>query len=146
MNFSSSLYRACTLLVISCPCALVLSVPLAYFASMGTFARHGILIKGDESIQNLASMDTLIMDKTGTITEGKFSVRKIVPYGIDEKELLSYAAALECTSSHPVASAICEKAGDCHKKAENVKEIPGIGIEGMVDRHIVRAHYRIYLT
>lgn len=142
MDFSSSLYRACTLLVISCPCALVLSVPLAYFASMGTFARHGILIKGDESIQNLASMDTLIMDKTGTITEGKFSVRKIVPYGIDEKELLSYAAALECTSSHPVASAICEKAGDCHKKAENVKEIPGIGIEGMVDRHIVRAGNR----
>ena len=138
MGLSDSLYRACMLLVISCPCALVLSVPLAYFASMGSFARHGILIKGDESIQNLASIDTIAMDKTGTLTEGRFSVRKVVSYGISEKELLSMAASLECSSSHPIASAIVESADENILPASNVKEIPGIGIEGIVNGKTVK--------
>ena len=138
MELSDSLYRACMLLVISCPCALVLSVPLAYFASMGSFARHGILIKGDESIQNLASIDTIAMDKTGTLTEGRFSVRKVVSYGISEKELLSMAASLERSSSHPIASAIVESADENILPASNVKEIPGIGIEGIVNGKTVK--------
>lgn len=138
MGLSDSLYRACMLLVISCPCALVLSVPLAYFASMGSFARHGILIKGDESIQNLASIDTIAMDKTGTLTEGRFSVRKVVSYGISEKELLSMAASLERSSSHPIASAIAESADENILPASNVKEIPGIGIEGIVNGKTVK--------
>lgn len=144
MGIKESLYRACVLLVISCPCALVLSVPLTYFASMGCFAKNGVLVKGDNAIQMLAKMDTLAMDKTGTLTEGVFKVQKLYAYEKNADYLLSMAASLEVSSSHPIATAILDKAENNYRKADSVKEIPGIGIEGYVDgKHIKVGSARI---
>ena len=138
MNFSDSLYRACILLVISCPCALVLSVPLTYFASFGSFAKNAILVKGDASIQMLSKMNALAFDKTGTLTEGVFEVQKIYAYKSDEENVLKLAATLEALSSHPIANAISSYyKGDLYK-AEGIKEIPGIGIEGTIDGKTVK--------
>lgn len=131
-SFRSSLYRACMLLVISCPCALVLSVPLTYFAAMGSFARRGILIRSDESVQNLSKLKILAIDKTGTLTEGLFSVRKVKAVSGTEKELLSYAAALEKNSNHPIAKAIMESC-PAEMEAREVTEIAGTGLRGIVD-------------
>ena len=130
-DLKSSLYRACMLLVISCPCALVLSVPLTYFAAMGSFARRGILIRSDESIQNLSKLKILAMDKTGTLTEGRFSVRKVKALKGTEEELLSYAAALERSSNHPIATAILESCPEA-PEADSVTELGGIGLSGLV--------------
>ena len=135
-SLKESLYRACMLLVISCPCALVLSVPLTYFASMGSFAKRGILVKSDETIQNIAKLQLLALDKTGTLTEGIFSVQKI--YSDDEKKLIHLAASLEKNSSHPIAKAILEYAGSNWEEAADVKEIPGIGLEGTIDGKLIR--------
>lgn len=138
MDFHSSIYRACVLLVISCPCALVLSIPLTYFASIGSFARNGILVKGDQAIQAISKMDTLALDKTGTLTEGVFSVQKIYCYGRDEDYILSVASALERNSNHPIASAILEKEDKYKFVATSVKEYPGIGLEGFIDNKRIK--------
>ena len=139
MTIKESLYRACVLLVISCPCALVLSIPLTYFASMGCFAKNGILVKGDDAIQALAKLKTLAMDKTGTLTEGVFKVQKIYTYEKDADYLIKMAASLEKNSSHPIATAILDKAGDNYSNAQNVNEIPGVGIEGEVEGKKIKA-------
>ncbi len=136
VSLIDSLYRACMLLVISCPCALVLSVPLTYFASMGSFAKRGILVKSDETIQNIAKLQLLALDKTGTLTEGIFSVQKL--YSDDRNKLIHLAASLEKNSSHPIAKAILAYAGNNWEEATDVKEIPGIGLEGTVDGKIIR--------
>ena len=143
-EWKDSIYRAAMLLVISCPCALVLSVPLTYFASMGSFARHGILVKGDEAIQNLASTTTVALDKTGTLTEGVFSVQSIEHLSCDIEHLLDTVYALESRSTHPIASAVMEYAGERKTEAENVHTIPGVGIEGDFDsKHIKAGSSRI---
>ncbi len=143
-EWKDSIYRAAMLLVISCPCALVLSVPLTYFASMGSFARHGILVKGDEAIQNLASTTTVALDKTGTLTEGVFSVQSIEHLSCDIEHLLDTAYALESKSTHPIASAVMEYAGERKVEAENVHTIPGVGIEGDFNsKHIKAGSSRI---
>lgn len=143
-EWKDSIYRAAMLLVISCPCALVLSVPLTYFASMGSFARHGILVKGDEAIQNLASTTTVALDKTGTLTEGVFSVQSIEHLSCDIEHLLDTAYALESKSTHPIASAVMEYAGERKAEAENVHTIPGVGIEGDFNsKHIKAGSSRI---
>lgn len=138
-EWKESIYRAAMLLVISCPCALVLSVPLTYFASMGSFARHGILVKGDEAIQNLAKTKIVALDKTGTLTEGVFSVQSIECLNTDKDHLLSLAYALERESTHPIATAILEYSGERDIKAEGVHTIPGIGIEGKVNGALIKA-------
>lgn len=138
VTFKESLYRACMLLVISCPCALVLSVPLTYFASMGSFAKHGVLVKSDETIQNIAKLSLLALDKTGTITEGVFSVQDML-LSDDNYLLIHKAASLEKNSSHPIAKAIVDFAGDNYEEAKDVKEIPGIGLEGIVGGHLIKA-------
>ncbi len=132
-TFSSSLYRACTLLVISCPCALVLSVPLAYFASSGAFAKNGILVKGDSAIHALSKMNALALDKTGTLTKGVFTVQDVELIKTDDRTLRKFVYALEINSAHPIANALVEWAGIQDMKAENIQEIPGIGIKGTVD-------------
>lgn len=105
------IYRACTFLVISCPCALVISVPLAFFGGIGAASRNGVLVKGSNYLELLAGIRTVVSDKTGTLTEGSFRVRSILPAeGVTEEEVLFAAAAAESTSTHPIAVSICEEA------------------------------------
>jgi len=100
-------YRALVVLVISCPCALVISVPLGYFGGIGSASRQGILIKGANYIDMLKDVSTVVLDKTGTITKGAFKVTKIVPRnGFDQQKLLHLAAAAEAHSAHPIAASI----------------------------------------
>jgi Cd2+/Zn2+-exporting ATPase len=133
--FSDWLYRALIFLVISCPCALVISIPLGYFGGIGLASRNGILFKGSNFLDAVTFVNTVVMDKTGTLTKGVFKVQKVVAENIDEKELLKYSAALESKSTHPVAAAIVQFAGNIFQnlKIENVEEIPGFGMKGKID-------------
>ncbi len=143
-SFTDSIYRAAMLLVISCPCALVLSVPLTYFASMGSFARHGILVKGDEAIQNLADAAVCALDKTGTLTEGVFTVQKIEHLNCTKEHLMDTVYALEKESTHPIARALLNYTGERKAAAESVHTINGAGIEGRMDgKHIMAGSARI---
>lgn len=105
-DLSSSVYKALNLLVISCPCALVISVPLTFFAGIGSASKNGILVKGSQYLERLAKADTFVFDKTGTLTEGVFEIDKIYPEGITEDELLTYAEAAERFSNHPIALSV----------------------------------------
>ena len=133
--FSEWLYRALVFLVISCPCALVISIPLGYFGGIGLASRNGILFKGSNFLDVITTINTVVMDKTGTLTKGVFKVQKIVPNNFDEKELIKLVAALESKSTHPVANAIVQHAGDTIKNiaVENVEEIAGHGLKGKVE-------------
>ena len=138
--FSVWVYRSLILLVISCPCALVLSVPLGYFAGLGSAARFGLLIKGGGYLEKIAAADTLVFDKTGTLTSGEFKVSKIETIDCwSEEKLLRIAALLEAHSTHPIARSI-ERAWrrmnqDDHdlQSVEQIKDIPGLGLEAVVD-------------
>ena len=105
-EWSVWIYRALTFLVISCPCALVISVPLAFFAGIGAASSNGILVKGGNYLEALANAETAVMDKTGTLTKGNFSVTEIIPEGVSEDDLLRYAAYAENFSSHPIAASL----------------------------------------
>lgn len=127
-------YRALTFLVVSCPCALVISVPLSYFGGIGGASRHGIMIKGANYLEQLDKAKTFVFDKTGTLTKGSFAVTEKCPDGISESELLLYCAAAEQISNHPIARSIvaaARAAGDI-PKAENAAEIAGFGVEAQV--------------
>lgn len=127
--------RALIFLVISCPCALVISVPLSFFGGIGAASNYGILVKGSNYLEAVANADTIVFDKTGTLTKGVFAVNEIVSCeGVKEDELLSFAAHAECYSNHPIAISIkeeFEKRGGVidKEKIENSKEIAGKGIE-----------------
>lgn len=134
-NWSYWIYTALTFLVISCPCALVLSVPLAFFAGIGAGSKKGILFKGGVSLETLAGIKAVVMDKTGTVTEGNFSVASIIPEkinGITEEKLLAYAGCAERLSTHPIAVSIMK---EVENRAVNIpdtvntREIPGKGME-----------------
>lgn len=127
------IYRALTLLVISCPCALVISVPLSFFSGIGALSRRGILVKGGYAIEALADCDTVLFDKTGTLTEGALSVLEILPEGVSKNELLELAAAAEYYSDHPAAKAIIERFGKTPKKPESVTELAGKGVVAIID-------------
>ena len=129
------LVRACVFLVVSCPCALVVSVPLSFFGGIGGAARQGILIKGANYMETLASVDTVVFDKTGTLTKGLFAVEDIHPQEISREDLLDIAAACESFSSHPVAQSIVRAHGGHLDKDRigEVKEIAGKGIEAVID-------------
>lgn len=124
-------YTALTFLVISCPCALVLSVPLAFFSGIGAGSKMGILFKGGAALETLKNITSVIMDKTGTITKGNFQVQEILPVGdITKDQLLSFAASCESASTHPIGKSILEAAsqGDIsYEKPEQAKEIAGHG-------------------
>lgn len=127
-------YRALTFLVVSCPCALVISVPLSYFGGIGGASRHGIMIKGANYLEQLDKAKTFVFDKTGTLTKGSFAVTEKCPEGISDSELLLYCAAAEQISNHPIARSIvaaAKAAGDI-PKAENAAEIAGFGVEAQV--------------
>ena len=133
--WSNWIYKALTFLVVSCPCALVISVPLSYFGGIGGASRHGIMIKGANYLEALAKAQTFVFDKTGTLTKGSFAVSEKRPEGISESELLAYCAAAEQFSNHPIAVSIVNAAkalGDI-PKAENAEEIAGFGVRAVVD-------------
>ncbi len=134
-NWGYWVYTALTFLVISCPCALVLSVPLAFFAGIGAGSKKGILFKGGVSLETLAGIKAVVMDKTGTVTKGNFSVAAIVPEktnGLTEEKLLGYAGCAEKLSTHPIATSIMKEAesrGIYIPETSSIKEITGKGME-----------------
>jgi Cd2+/Zn2+-exporting ATPase len=127
-------YRALTFLVVSCPCALVISVPLTFFGGIGGASRHGILIKGSNYMDTLAKIGTIVFDKTGTLTKGVFAVDAVHPEKYDEKELLHIAAVVEQYSTHPIAVALrAASSVEADSKIEKVEEIAGHGIKALLD-------------
>ena len=133
--FRDWLYRALIFLVISCPCALTVAIPLGYFGGIGAASRHGILFKGSNFLDLMTKVNTIVMDKTGTLTEGVFKVQQIKAIAGSENELLRLVAALETQSTHPIAKAVVAHAGDVTAlpKAEAVEEISGHGLKGKVE-------------
>lgn len=133
--FGTWIYRALTFLVISCPCALVISIPLTFFAGIGGAGREGVLIKGSNYMETLAKTGIVVLDKTGTMTKGNFTVVESYSTSGDEERLLSYAAFAENYSTHPIAISIKQFYGkDCdEKRIENVREISGKGVSAEVD-------------
>ncbi len=129
------LYRGLMFLVVSCPCALVISVPLSFFGGIGGASRHGILVKGSNYLEALSRLDTVVFDKTGTLTRGVFCVTLVHPHDISENELLHLAAHVERYSNHPIAISLRQaypnEADDC--RVEQVEEIAGQGVKAMVN-------------
>ena len=133
--FSQWLYRALIFLVISCPCALVISIPLGYFGGIGAASKNGILFKGSNYLELMTKINTVVMDKTGTLTAGVFKVQEIVTNGIDKTEFIKTLAALESKSTHPIAKAIAEyeKEETQTYQANGIEEISGHGLKGKVN-------------
>ena len=139
---SEWIYRALILLVISCPCGLVISIPLGYFGGVGGAARRGILVKGSTFLDTLNAVNTVVFDKTGTLTQGVFKVAKIVPLnGYDKQELLQLAAKVESHSNHPIAQSIRNAYGEKIDASEvrDYEEIAGYGIRAKVENSVVIA-------
>ena len=138
-------YRALTFLVISCPCALVISIPLTFFAGLGGASRQGVLIKGSNYLEALSDADCMVFDKTGTLTKGVFQVTGIYPSGITTDRLLEMAAQAECASSHPISrslqSAYLDRFGKApdRERTTDIREISGHGVVTKVDGHVVAA-------
>ena len=135
-DFSDWLYRALVFLVISCPCALVISIPLGYFGGIGAASKNGILFKGSNFLDVIAQIKHVVMDKTGTMTEGVFKVQEVIfNPNFDQKEILEMVNALESKSTHPVATAIHEFVGEVNPniQLEDVEEIAGHGLRGMIN-------------
>ena len=139
--FRDWLYRALVFLVISCPCALVISIPLGYFGGIGAASKNGILFKGSSFLDIMASIQVVVMDKTGTLTKGVFKVQKVVAVDVSEADLVKWVAALETKSTHPVGTAIIEYAKGTEKNATvtDVEEIAGQGLKGKVDGNEILA-------
>jgi Cd2+/Zn2+-exporting ATPase len=141
-TFSDWIYRALVVLVISCPCALVISIPLGYFGGVGSASRKGILVKGSNFLDALTQVKTVVFDKTGTLTKGEFKVSEIVTSnGFSKEQLLEYAAYAESNSNHPVAKSIFEAFGNeiDNTRITQVEEISGHGIKAVIDKKIVIA-------
>ncbi len=135
--FSTWLYRALTMLVASCPCALVISVPLGFFAGIGVASKNGVLIKGGKYLEALAKTEAVILDKTGTVTTGTLSVSSVwTAEGVKRDDLLKLAASAEARSVHPVAKAITEAAGEV-PEAEEIEEIAGRGIRAKLRGNVL---------
>jgi Cd2+/Zn2+-exporting ATPase len=135
-EFRDWLYRGLIFLVVSCPCALVLSIPLAYFGGLGAASHNGILIKGGNYLEALTNVNKIIFDKTGTLTKGKFTVNKITGFnGFSEEEVLKYTAYGEAYSTHPIGESIKEKYGKEIDESliTNQRELAGFGIEALVE-------------
>jgi Cd2+/Zn2+-exporting ATPase len=140
-TFSDWVYRALTFLVISCPCALVISVPLSFFGGIGAASINGVLIKGSNYLEALAQAETIVFDKTGTLTKGVFKVQNIFPNGISEEELLRLTAYAESYSNHPISLSLKEAFGQEIDTSliSDVEEIAGHGVIAMVDGKQVAA-------
>lgn len=140
-NWSDWIYRALTFLVISCPCALVISIPLSFFAGLGGASREGILIKGSNYLETLSKSKIVVFDKTGTLTRGVFEVTAVHHSKIGEPKLLEYAALAECSSSHPISRSLQAAYGKeiDRSRVADIEEISGHGITAKVDGHKVAA-------
>lgn len=134
-NFNDFLYKALVFLVTACPCALVISVPLGFFCGVGRASKEGILIKGSDGLESLSKLETIVFDKTGTVTEGKFEVRDIVSRGVSKDELLELAAYSEYYSNHPIAKSIVTAYKDeiDENLIKNYKEVSGYGVTALVN-------------
>ena len=133
-------HRALVFLVVSCPCALVISVPLAYFGGLGGASKRGILIKGSSFCDTLTKCRTVVFDKTGTLTNGTFTVTELLPEGCTEDELLELAALAESYSSHPISQSIVSRCGEIDKsRVAEVSELAGRGVSAVVDGRRVLA-------
>jgi Cd2+/Zn2+-exporting ATPase len=145
--FSQWLYRALVFLVISCPCALVISIPLGYFGGIGSASRNGILFKGSNFLDIIANIQNVVMDKTGTMTEGVFKVQEVIlKPEFNKDEILQMVNALESQSTHPVATAIHNYVGkiDSNIKLENVVEISGHGLKAIVnDKELLVGNFKL---
>lgn len=135
------IYRALTFLVISCPCALVISIPLSFFAGIGGASKEGVLIKGSNYMETLSKTKYVVFDKTGTLTKGVFEVTAIHHNEMDEKKLLEYAALAECASSHPISKSLLKAYGQEieRNRVTDIQEISGHGVVAKVDGHEVAA-------
>ena len=131
--FSEWIYRALTFLVISCPCALVISVPLSFFGGIGGASKIGVLVKGSNYLELLAQTETVVFDKTGTLTKGDFSIQTIDPTGIDPKKFMQYVASAEQFSIHPIAQSVLEGYAGPLLPTANIQEFAGEGILAEVD-------------
>lgn len=137
-NYSVWVYRALSFLVISCPCALVISIPLTFFAGIGGASRVGILVKGSNYIEVLAKADTVVFDKTGTLTEGSFNVTGVHHTIREEKELINIVASVESFSNHPIASCVAKASNDINAElVTDYKEISGEGVSAKYDGKLV---------
>lgn len=134
-DFNTWIYRSLTFLVISCPCALVISIPLGFFVGIGRCSKSGILVKGSNELEQLDNIDTVVFDKTGTLTKGNFNITKIIPLHKTKKELLKYAAYAEFYSNHPIALAIKKEYKEKVKEEfiSDYQEISGKGIKLKVE-------------
>jgi Cd2+/Zn2+-exporting ATPase len=134
-SFREWLYRGLVFLVVSCPCALVVSIPLGYFGGIGLASKTGILFKGSNFLDVMTQVDTVVLDKTGTLTKGIFEVQKVVSVGLPESEFLSLLAAVESTSTHPIATAISKYTigQAAAQSATDIEEVPGHGLKGNVE-------------
>ncbi len=133
-DWTTWVYRALTFLVVSCPCALVISVPLSYFCGIGAASKLGILVKGSSFLESLSRTDTVVFDKTGTLTEGRFEVSRVHSVNMDESELLRTAAQAESVSNHPISRSIIDtqSSGFDASDVESAKEIPGKGVRAVI--------------
>lgn len=140
-SFNDWIYRALSFLVVSCPCALVLSIPLSFFGGIGGASRKGILVKGSNYLEALAQTEIMVFDKTGTLTKGVFKVQEIQPEGISKEELLELAAHAESYSNHPISTSLKQAYGKeiDNSRISDVEEIPGHGVKATVDGKIVLA-------
>ena len=134
-------YRALTFLVISCPCALVISIPLSFFAGIGGASKEGVLIKGSNYLETLSKVKTVVFDKTGTLTQGVFEVSGVHHSEMENEKLLEYAALAECASSHPISKSLQRAYGKAidRDRARDIQEISGKGVSAVVDGHAVLA-------
>lgn len=134
-------YRALTFLVISCPCALVISIPLSFFAGIGGASKEGVLIKGSNYLETLSQVRTVVFDKTGTLTQGVFEVSGVHHSEIENEKLLEYAALAECASSHPISKSLQRAYGKAidRDRVHDIQEISGKGVSAVVDGHAVLA-------
>ena len=134
-------YRALTFLVISCPCALVISIPLSFFAGIGGASKEGVLIKGSNYLETLSQVKTVVFDKTGTLTQGVFEVSGVHHSEMENEKLLEYAALAECASSHPISKSLQRAYGKAidRDRVRDIQEISGKGVSAVVDGHAVLA-------
>lgn len=134
-------YRALTFLVISCPCALVISIPLSFFAGIGGASKEGVLIKGSNYLETLSKVKTVVFDKTGTLTQGVFEVSGVHHSEMENEKLLEYAALAECASSHPISKSLQHAYGKAidRDRVRDIQEISGKGVSAVVDGHAVLA-------
>ncbi|WP_138434441.1 heavy metal translocating P-type ATPase [Winogradskyella algicola] len=145
--FRDWLYRALIFLVISCPCALVISIPLGYFGGLGAASKNGILFKGASFLDAMTKINTLVMDKTGTVTKGVFKIKEVKAIGWNETEFMQYLMAMEEQSTHPIAKAILEyKAEGEDFEAQDVSEVAGKGLKGIVNGKTVLVGNKALMT